>query len=198
MGLIGIDVKRGVRPSEQLVEIERRQQLKPPVIDRAGLGAAGHITQNLIDRIAAEEDALVFERTARATPIAGQRVAANDVAIDLNGFSLIGVPGSHNGISTPSGSSTVQTNVTVRNGVVRNWGGLGINGYYLDNCVLRDLIVETNRTAGLQLGDVGLVRNCIAIRNGGVGIAVDTPGGIGGVGNGPPVYGAAGNADQNF
>jgi hypothetical protein len=79
-------VKRRVGPSEELVEIERREQFDPAIVDSTGLGAAGHITQHLVDRIAAEGNALVFERAARAAPITGQRVARRQIAVMRRGF----------------------------------------------------------------------------------------------------------------
>jgi parallel beta-helix repeat protein len=51
-------------------------------------------------------------------------VTTNNVTIDLQGFELVGVPGSGHGITHLSGS---QSGLTVRNGTVRNWGQLGIS-----------------------------------------------------------------------
>ena len=55
----------------------------------------------------------------------GITIAASDVALDLNGYALVGVPGSLTGILVPN----AQTNLVVRNGVIRNWGGSGVSGF---------------------------------------------------------------------
>jgi parallel beta-helix repeat protein len=52
-------------------------------------------------------------------------ITANNVTLDLNGFALLGVPGSVEGIQV-SGSLSC-TNVTVRNGNVSGWGSGGVS-----------------------------------------------------------------------
>ena len=56
--------------------------------------------------------------------MSGLRITGNDVTIDLNGFELAGLAGTDAGIFIGGGVS----NVTIRNGTIRNWGGNGING----------------------------------------------------------------------
>lgn len=107
----------------------------------------------------------------------GITIVASDVSIDLNGFALIGVPGSSNGISA-QGTSVTETNLTVHNGIIRNWGGMGIHGFYIYNCALRDLTAEANGGNGLEVGSMGLIRNCIATRNGSAGIVSEVGGGL--------------------
>ena len=46
------------------------------------------------------------------------------VTLDLNGFDLVGVPGSLDGVF---GSNAPTVNIAVRNGSVRNWGGNSLN-----------------------------------------------------------------------
>jgi hypothetical protein len=114
--------------------------------------------------------------TGTFTGVAGTNgitIAANDVSLDLNGFALIGVPGSLDGISSANFPATY-TNLTVRNGIIRNWGGSGVRAFYMYNCTFRDLVVETNGSTGLQAGVTGLIRNCIASQNGGDGIDADS------------------------
>ncbi|MDP1660874.1 MAG: hypothetical protein Q8L55_03070, partial [Phycisphaerales bacterium] len=50
----------------------------------------------------------------------GIEIAAAGVTLDLNGFSVTGVPGSLTGISLRTGGTEV------RNGTVRSWGGDGV------------------------------------------------------------------------
>ena len=52
----------------------------------------------------------------------GITIATNNVTLDLNGFTLLGVPGSSGGIYF-SGS---YSNITVQNGTITGWGGDGV------------------------------------------------------------------------
>ena len=52
------------------------------------------------------------------------QIAASGVTLDLNGFDLVGVAGSLDGVSVTLLNAI---NVSVRNGSVRSWGGSGIN-----------------------------------------------------------------------
>ena len=90
----------------------------------------------------------------------------NDVTVDLNGFTLIGVPGSLHGI-TSSGSR-----ITVMNGIVRNWGSDGVNCAPDQNNVFKNLLAISNGITGLDIGTRGLVENCQAEANATHGIAV--------------------------
>src|SRR4029079_8894103 len=53
----------------------------------------------------------------------GIEIAANDVTLDLNGFALVGVGGSLNGVNVPG----AVLHLTVRNGSVRTWGQSGLS-----------------------------------------------------------------------
>jgi hypothetical protein len=101
----------------------------------------------------------------------GITISANDVSLDLNGYALIGVPGSLRGIDVPS----AQTNVVVANGIIRNWGGAGLNGFSTLYCGrFKDLIVSTNGGHGLAAGHHCLVNDCVAFGNSGYGIEANT------------------------
>jgi hypothetical protein len=53
----------------------------------------------------------------------GITITADDVTLDLNGMSLIGVGGSLHGVSIDGGLS----GVAIRNGTVRDWGAKGVD-----------------------------------------------------------------------
>ncbi len=99
----------------------------------------------------------------------GIEIAASDVTIDLRGFAMLG-GGSLDGIAT-SGN---RINITIRNGIVRNWGGDGVNlvagGGEGDGALLEHLHLRVNDGAGLRLGNSSIVRNCIAEGNQDIGI----------------------------
>jgi hypothetical protein len=109
----------------------------------------------------------------------GIAIYTNDVTIDLNGFTLEGVPGTSDGIVGVN-----VTNVCVRNGTVHNWGGIGINlansyatlieqvqaggnglsGIIVANGIVRDCVANGNNTGGTG-GNAGIVGNSSSIVN---------------------------------
>ena len=104
----------------------------------------------------------------------GITIDTDDVTLDLNGFSLTGVPGSLSGI-TISGSlipSIVRSNIVVRNGAIRNWGALGISRTLNSGtkCQFLDLQVYNNVTDGILTGATCAVKRCVVRDNGGSGI----------------------------
>jgi parallel beta-helix repeat protein len=118
----------------------------------------------------------------------GIEIASGGVTLDLNGFDLAGVLGSLDGISAPFASS-----VAIRNGLVRNWGGNGINlfggvgalvtdiraignGSYgvrgSNRTILKNCAAEGNTGAGLRASFGGVIEGCVAANNGTDGIEV--------------------------
>ncbi len=101
-----------------------------------------------------------------ASGMSGIVVFASNVTIDLNGFELIGVPGSSEGIVIGGG----QTNVTIRNGTIRNWGGRGIDGVGNARVRVENVRVLNCGGNGIVVDVDGEVRNCVASGNVGIGI----------------------------
>ncbi|MCE5340301.1 MAG: hypothetical protein LLF92_04135 [Planctomycetaceae bacterium] len=94
----------------------------------------------------------------------GIRIDANNVTIDLCGYSLIG-----NGAGTTYGIYILgKSNVEIRNGTIRNFT-VGIDEEYTtatDNRVI-DVRVQSNSKQGIQLVGYGHeVRNCTSVYNG--------------------------------
>lgn len=95
----------------------------------------------------------------------------NNVTLDLNGFSMIGVPGSLAGIIIPGGA-----NVVVRNGIITGWTN-GIESYG-NNVTLQGLTVTSNALDGIQIQgcNSSVIGNNVAGNNAsdttGVGILV--------------------------
>jgi hypothetical protein len=78
----------------------------------------------------------------------GINISANNVTLDLNGFSLLGVSGADDGIYIHGGYS----NITVRNGTISGWGaGSGYQGIECDanNVIFEQLILSANPNIGL-------------------------------------------------
>jgi hypothetical protein len=75
----------------------------------------------------------------------GINIQANNVTLDLNGFPVIGVPGSSSGIAISS------ANVAVHNGIVSGWGQYGIYSSGM-NATLQGLTVCSNSLYGIYAG----------------------------------------------
>ncbi len=123
-----------------LVEVEPRSpiSLLPITISEPG---SYYLTQNLTGTTGSD----------------GIVIAADDVTVDLNGFSLIGVPGTLSAVAVP----VAHVNLTLRNGTIRDWGGAVIDG--LDraaNSRVTELRVQY-MGGGIALGDRSLVTACI-------------------------------------
>ena len=103
------------------------------------------------------------------TGVAGQdgiTINADDVTIDLNGFSLRGVPGSGDGVIVTG----ARTNVSVTNGTVQGWGGIGVNTTNAENSHLDRLRSSGNSGHGIRSGGNNTVIACVAESNGMDGI----------------------------
>ncbi len=102
-----------------------------------------------------------------ASGLSGIAIESSQVTLDLNGFSLTGVPGSLDGIRNTNPGTV---GLSVRNGVIRSWDGDGISGLgggYGE--VFSDLQVLGNGNDGMDVLRA-TVRDCVAQDNGGDGI----------------------------
>jgi parallel beta-helix repeat protein len=106
----------------------------------------------------------------------GITIESDDVTLDLGGFTLYGGgTNSHAGI-TVSGN---HHNITIRNGVVRDWGRHGVDGFLARNSSLENLKVYFNGWggglwSGLRIGRNSRVIGCQAQANERGGIHTDT------------------------
>ncbi|MDJ0755050.1 MAG: right-handed parallel beta-helix repeat-containing protein [Ardenticatenaceae bacterium] len=91
----------------------------------------------------------------------GITIDANHVTLDLNGFTLADTGVGDDGIVVRGD----QDNIHIKNGVVRGWGGDGINALNADNSIFENLHVENNGYDGL-VGDFGvIIINCTSVGN---------------------------------
>jgi len=110
--------------------------------------------------------------TANLTGISGSSgitIASGNVTLDLNGFTLQGVPGSLDGVFV----SGTFTNVIVRNGTVTGWGAIGVDAWlsgFPRNLVFEHLTISGNGARGLYTEAGSIVRDCLFIGNAGDGI----------------------------
>ena len=91
----------------------------------------------------------------------GILVEADNVTIDLKGFSLIGVAGSQSGIRFVSGTMAG----AVRNGTIRLWGGRGIDAEELLTCRIAAITCGDNGSDGIRLGTDSLAEDCVVRGN---------------------------------
>lgn len=128
----------------------------------------------------------------KLTGVSGQNgivIAADGVSVDLNGFSLVGVTGSLNGIL----SAGAHWNIRISNGAISNWSSCGADISSTSNSIVSELRVssnghhgiiggysariadscaEGNKAVGISSGDSAIVSRCVANYNGTNGIAV--------------------------
>ena len=90
-------------------------------------------------------------------------IATNNVSLDLNGFSILGIPTDYapNGISIPSVNVT---NITVHNGMISGWPNGGGVYSYADNVTLEHLTVQANNF-GVECNNNTMVRDCTVDNN---------------------------------
>ncbi len=98
----------------------------------------------------------------------GITVQASDVTIDLNGFSITGVPGSMSGIATGAGTE----NIRIVNGTIKKWDASGVDCSQSSIVQLEGLRLIDNGDSGVDSGRATSVRNCVSARNGNYGIRV--------------------------
>jgi len=91
----------------------------------------------------------------------GIEITTNGVVLDLNGFSVVGVPGSLNGISGVPGLSDIM----VRNGHVRNWGNNGVSLHSNYGSQVVDINSVSNAVSGIHVAPASNVTRCVARDN---------------------------------
>ncbi len=96
----------------------------------------------------------------------GISISASGVTIDLNGFEMVGVTGSQEGVLVKG----AQHSVHIRNGTIRNWGWHGVDASLATASMLTDLRAYTNgwenfSQDGLRIGANSLVKNCVSTAN---------------------------------
>jgi parallel beta-helix repeat protein len=91
----------------------------------------------------------------------GITIAANNVVLDLKGYSLVGVPGSMEGIVV-SGN---HTNLWIGNGTIRNWDLDCIDALNSQSSRFTDLTIIGSGNTGLRPGPTSFLTGCVSIAN---------------------------------
>jgi hypothetical protein len=95
----------------------------------------------------------------------GIEILVPHVTLDLNGFTLEGVAGSLDGVSSS------QDHVTVLNGTLRSWGDDGID--LASWARVENIHAASNASTGITVGSAGLITHCLAGQNSFSGLYVD-------------------------
>lgn len=106
------------------------------------------------------------------TGVAGQdgiQISADDVTLDLNGFSLTGVSASVSGIEVTG----VHSNLTIRNGTLRDWGEYGILALNTSHSAFEDLRITGSGQDGAYIGIHNVITRCRFSNNGVDGLDVN-------------------------
>ncbi len=95
----------------------------------------------------------------------GIEIAANSVTLDLNGFDVVGVPGSLDGVTC---TLTNANDLAVRNGTIRSWDQDGLDFFTSSaiNGTLGLLRVSDNGIVGIRAGFGYTIAGCSAYANG--------------------------------
>lgn len=109
--------------------------------------------------------------TGSFTGVSGKHgifIAAPDVTLDLNGYSVIGVAGSFDGINATNTAPT-SPGLAVRNGAVMGWGVNGLNAQTgAPGATFEHLQLLTNGWSGLKATGA-VIRDCVAEGNNAIG-----------------------------
>jgi hypothetical protein len=99
----------------------------------------------------------------------GITVLVSDVTIDLGGFTLDGNGTGATGIAAPA----AQTNLVVRNGIVKRWQGTaGIEAFNVLNVQVTQVQATDNAGHGIRAGAGSRVSDCTCSGNGSNGVVV--------------------------
>ncbi|ANM30470.1 hypothetical protein ABI59_14170 [Acidobacteria bacterium Mor1] len=106
----------------------------------------------------------------------GITIDADYVTLDLEGFALVGVAGSLDGIRVTGN----REGITIQHGLVRDWGQDGIDAETVNAGTVRDIRAINNGDFGIRLGSTSvtppqrrsMVLECTATENGGGGVNV--------------------------
>ncbi len=95
----------------------------------------------------------------------GITINSGEVEVDLGGHTLVGVPGSLDGIDV----TNLVLWATIKNGTIRDWGANGVDVVFYG--VLDGLHLDSNDQSGADVGLRLIASNCTASSNGASGLA---------------------------
>lgn len=101
---------------------------------------------------------------------AGITISADDVKLDLNGFSLNGMTNQNTSQNGCSGiwiaNNPPHYNIIIKNGVIRGWGWYGIFGTNASETTIENVKLYGNGLSGIVIGPNAMIDNCCLYNNG--------------------------------
>ena len=91
----------------------------------------------------------------------GITVNADDVTIDLNGFTISGAAGQGTAVR-----SLQHRNITVKNGSMKSWGGGGVNLLLCDQSRIESLRMRGCLNSAVFIGSGSIARDCVVLDSG--------------------------------
>jgi parallel beta helix pectate lyase-like protein len=104
--------------------------------------------------------------TTNLSGTSGISISSGNVTLDLAGFTLAGLSGSGHGIQ----ATATLTDVRIRNGIVRDWSGTGLNLGQVTNARVEALTATNNGGDAVIVGSGSQVVDIIGSENGSAGI----------------------------
>ncbi len=98
----------------------------------------------------------------------GIEITANNVTIDLNGFTITGQTGSINAIA----NSGATDNVSILNGTIQSFGGTAVNLSAVAYGRIENVTVQNGASDAFRTSIGFIIRNCVARFNAGSGFIV--------------------------
>lgn len=120
---------------------------------------------NSVYRIALPGSYFLTSNLAGVSGKHGIKIEADNVTIDLRGFSVIGVPGSITGIHVEG----TRNNLAIRNGKITGWSDAGMNLVGVSasaNAIVEDILARANGATGIRVSNNAVLRRCAANGNG--------------------------------
>ncbi|CAN5741035.1 hypothetical protein BH11PLA1_BH11PLA1_20040 [soil metagenome] len=87
----------------------------------------------------------------------GIEIASSSVTIDCNGFTLLGAAGSLDAITCIPNPGQLG----VKNGIIVNWGGDGVDASGMALSVVEGMVINTVGGRGIVTGPGSVVKNCV-------------------------------------
>ncbi|MBL0870098.1 MAG: right-handed parallel beta-helix repeat-containing protein [Phycisphaerales bacterium] len=153
-----------IEPGEARIPIN--EFTAPPSASAPGVNAAVH-------RITQPGSYYLTGNISVSSGKSGIMIAASDVTIDLNGYGIVGSPGSFFGVQFAS-TSVAYNNITVRNGTIRSCGNTGLNLFSTVSAgaLVENITASNNGAYGIFVPDESRVINCSAIANTSTGFQI--------------------------
>ena len=101
----------------------------------------------------------------------GIEIGVSNVTLDLMGFEMIGAQLFGQGTDGIRIDRS-QENITIRNGIVRDWGNDGIDLALSENALIEEIVAAANGDSGVIAGVRAVVQRCRADGNGRTGISL--------------------------